>query len=143
MCELRTYLATLRWAPCLFPRFLCPAGCNALIHSVTNTRPHSVRRDKVAGLVPAETARNVKKASELMARLEALVTEPDRWLFGEKPTALDAHLVVFIARMTDAGRQSVVPEKLRRYGKWAMDGQEWTQVRDGRTSTMIPPGMSL
>ena len=92
--------------------------------------------------MPSETAKNVEKASELMARLEPLVTGPDRWLFGEKPTALDAHLVAFIARMIDVGRESVIPEKLCQYGRWATQGPEWTKIRNGRTSTMVPPRVS-
>lgn len=107
-----------------------------------DTGRHSVLRDKVSGLVPAETEKNVKKAGELMASLEMLVTEKDQptgWLFGDKPTALDAHLVVFIARMTDVGRSGLIPEKLRQYGQWAMQRPEWTKVRNGRSSTMVPP----
>jgi glutathione S-transferase len=93
--------------------------------------------------VPSETERNVKKASELMASLERLVVKPNGWLFGEKPTALDAHLVVFIARMTDVGRESLIPDKLRQYAQWAMRGSEWTKMRDGRQSTMVPPVSSF
>ena len=93
--------------------------------------------------MPSETERNAKKARELMASLETLMTEPGGWLFGEKPTALDAHLVVFIARMTDVGRESLIPEKVRQYASWAMDRPEWIKIRDGRQSTMIPQATAL
>jgi glutathione S-transferase len=101
----------------------------------------SVRRNKVSGVVPAETERNERKTGELMASLETLVAEKDEptgWLFGDKPTALDAHLVAFIARMVDVGRSNLIPEKLQQYAQWAMQGPEWIKMRDGRSSTMIP-----
>ena len=88
--------------------------------------------------MPSETEKNVKKASELMASLERLVEKSNGWLFGQKPTALDAHLVVFIARMTDVGRESLIPDKLRQWAQWAMQGPEWTKIREGRQSTMQP-----
>ena len=78
------------------------------------------------------------QARELLASIEKLVADqPDRWLFGEKPTALDAHLVVFIARMTDVGRVGLIPDKLREYGDWAMQKHEWTDMMKGRR-TMVP-----
>ena len=73
-----------------------------------------------------------------MSSLATLLDQPTGWLFGDKPTALDAHLVVFIARMTDVGRSGLIPEKLRQYGQWAMQGTEWTKTRNGRSGTMVP-----
>ena len=77
-----------------------------------------------------------RQAEELLTSLETLCESPDRWLFGEKPTALDAHLVVFIARMIDVGQQKLIPKKLHDYGDWATLGAEWTQMMNGRR-TMI------
>ncbi|KAJ9608388.1 hypothetical protein H2200_007376 [Cladophialophora chaetospira] len=60
-----------------------------------------VRRNKIGGLVPTEMAKNEQKAKDLLATVSALLPEsPSQWIYGSKPTALDAHLVVFIARPT-------------------------------------------
>jgi glutathione S-transferase len=78
------------------------------------------------------------RARELLSMLDSLVpSPPTRWIFGEKPTALDAHLVVFIARMRDVGRRNLIPERLEKYGDWAMEGKEWMKMMNGR-ATMIP-----
>ena len=59
------------------------------------------------------------------------------WLFGlTHPTALDAHLVVFIGRMRDVGREGLIPERLGAYADRAMAGPEWGDVMQGRR-TMI------
>ena len=78
------------------------------------------------------------RARELLSTLDSLVpSPPTRWIFGEKPTALDAHLVVFIARMKDVGRRDLIPERVGKFGDWATAGKEWTMMMDGR-ATMIP-----
>lgn len=60
------------------------------------------------------------------------------WLMGsEKPSALDAHLVVFIARMYDAKRAELIPPRLKEYGERAMDGEAWKNVMEGRNT--MPP----
>ena len=58
--------------------------------------------------------------------------------FGfKRPTALDAHLVVFIARMLDIGRTDIMPSGLRQYASVLMAGDEWKDVMKGR-STLAP-----
>lgn len=92
----------------------------------------------MGGLVPSETTKMEGQARELLTSLDELVPNPPRrWIFGEKPTALDAHLVVFIARMTDVGRVNLITDKLREYGEWAMRGSEWTTMMNGK-KTMVP-----
>ena len=56
------------------------------------------------------------------------------WIFGSEvgPTALDAHTVVFIARLLDAKREQLIPENVLAYGKWALQGKEWMAVNEGR-----------
>ena len=55
------------------------------------------------------------------------------WLFGAAvPTALDAHLVTFIARLKDIGRTDLVPDALVRYADLAMETPEWRGVMNGR-----------
>lgn len=66
---------------------------------------------------------------------ELLDNSQTGWLFNfDKPSALDAHLVVFIARMMDINRGDLVPEALKGYAAKAMNGTEWKEVMQGRTT---------
>jgi hypothetical protein len=70
---------------------------------------------------------------------EALDFAKEHWLFNlQHPTALDAHLVVFIRRMCDVGRDALIPEALRSYAERATLTPEWAKVMEGRRSTMVP-----
>ena len=87
--------------------------------------------------MPTETAKNESRAKELLGSLEKKLDHPEGWLYGAEPTALDTHLVTFIARMTDVGRDALLPQKVKDYGAWAMQGQAWTTMMEGR-KTMVP-----
>lgn len=64
-------------------------------------------------------------------------TPKGMWLFGlQQPTALDTHVVVFIARMRDVGREAIIPEQLGAYADRAIAGKEWQDVMEGR-KTMV------
>ena len=83
------------------------------------------------------TAENEEKTKTLLEDLKSRLPGSQRWMFGPKPTALDAHLVVFLARMTDVGREYLIPSELREYGAWAWQQPEWVTMMDGRR-TMVP-----
>lgn len=73
----------------------------------------------------------LSKISELLSKHQ---TTSQSWIFGADvgPTALDAHTVVFIARLLDAKREYLIPENVLKYGKWARKGKEWMAVNEGR-----------
>jgi hypothetical protein len=105
----------------------------------------SLDTDKIGGLQPATVSHNVSKASALTSELESLLPDSNAnsttttgpWLFGlEHPTALDAHLIVFINRMRDVGRDALIPERLGAYADVAMGKKEWVDLMQGR-KTMI------
>lgn len=97
-----------------------------------------IKRDKSGGLVPAAIAENEKRVKTLLAALEKkLRASSESWLYGLKPTALDAHLVVLIARLTDVGREALIPTKLREYADCVMKKTEWVDMMGGRR-TMVP-----
>lgn len=81
-----------------------------------------------------------KRTISLMNKFEDLFLNANQteesgcgWLLGLKyPTALDAHLIVFIARMIDMGRARLIPKLLIRYAQRAMNEPEWTRMMDGR-----------
>ena len=77
-------------------------------------------------------------AAKLLASIEQHLPHAEGWIFGgSEATALDAHLAVFIARMIDVGRESLIPAKLQAYGAWVEKSVEWCQMMEGRR-TMIP-----
>lgn len=85
-----------------------------------------------------------ERATALMHEIDALLPEKGidgqagPWLFGlQQPTALDAHLIVFIARMRDVNRLELIPDKLQRYAEEATRTVEWKQVMFTRR-TMAP-----
>lgn len=66
---------------------------------------------------------------------ELLDNSQTGWLFSfDKTSALDTHLVVFIARMMDINRGDLIPEALKGYATKAMNGTEWNEVMQGRTT---------
>jgi hypothetical protein len=100
-------------------------------------------------LKPEAVVENVEKARSLMKEFESHLSPESAnvaiangtsnvangpWLFGlDQPTALDAHLVVFIARMRDIGRgDELIPGGLGRYADLAMQRAEWDKTMQGR-----------
>ena len=82
-----------------------------------------------------------EQAKTLMAKLDRFKSTEGSsgWLFGlSNPTAIDAHLVVFIARMQDAGRLELIPEYFREYAERAKATPEWKEVMRGY-QTMFKP----
>ncbi|KAK4506402.1 hypothetical protein PRZ48_000132 [Zasmidium cellare] len=92
---------------------------------------------KAGALTPEAAAKNEEYTKQLVTKLEALLqASKTSWLFDlEQPSALDSHLVVFIARMLDIGRGDVIPEALKSYGQQAMSRPEWQQVMQGKSTT--------
>ncbi|KAK4574113.1 hypothetical protein LTR86_001874 [Recurvomyces mirabilis] len=93
---------------------------------------------KVDGVQPDIIKLNEKRASAFSEKCEHMLLPGQTWLFGTQlPTALDAHLVVFLARMKDLKRTDLVPGKLGEYLERATNDREWLEVMKGRTSTMV------
>ena len=60
-------------------------------------------------------------------------------MFGTAhPTAFDAHLVVYVARMRDVGRGELIPGRVMEYLDRATEGVEWKEMMDGRRT--VPDG---
>ena len=100
----------------------------------------SIDETKLGSLTDEKVADNIGKVKALMEEFDKIVKDSETdWCFGFKqPTALDAHLIVFIARMQDVRREDLIPEALRRYAAKAFEGAEWKGVMQGRTTA--PPG---
>ncbi len=79
-------------------------------------------------------AENVERAKTLLAKFEDILNDSNSgWCFGLKqPSAFDTHLIVFIARMMDVGREGLIPERIRQYAAKASESEEWKSVMQGR-----------
>lgn len=103
-----------------------------------------LNRDKIGGIQPGIPEIMNGRARELLLNLQSLLPgheltngESGPWLFGlTHPTALDAHLIVFIARMWDVGRSDIVPLSLGKYAARAMEEDGWKNTMQGR-KTMV------
>jgi hypothetical protein len=93
--------------------------------------------NKLGGLKDDVVKENVEKARALMFRFQNMLEESRTgWLLGlSRPSALDAHVVVFIARMYDVNRKELIPEKLQQYGDRAMSDKIWQDMMEGRNTT--------
>ncbi|OQU94485.1 hypothetical protein CLAIMM_00839 [Cladophialophora immunda] len=93
-----------------------------------------LKRDKVDALKPEKIQSEVSRATAYLEEVASyLRPETGPWMFGQqRPTALDAHLVVMIARLQDVGRGGMVPDALKEYGEKAMSTPEWIEVMEGR-----------
>lgn len=56
------------------------------------------------------------------------------WIFGDDvgSTALDAHTVVFIGRLLDAGRSGLIGDDMLAFGKQHLQGSDWIGITHGR-----------
>lgn len=83
----------------------------------------------------------ITRAHILMTNFETLLPEDGAaspWLFGLKqPSALDAHLLVFIARMKDIGKEAIITDALMKYAEVAMETKEWKDVMQGSRTVPV------
>lgn len=98
----------------------------------------STTKEKVEGIKEASVRSNEEKARALMKTFDSLLSDDAPWLFGSsRPTVLDAHLIILIARMQDVGRTSLIPDRLLKYADAAFSTPELEGVMQGRR-TMVP-----
>jgi len=75
-----------------------------------------------------------RKALDYLDTVQTVMHREDGpWIYGKHgPTALDAHFVVFLQRLQDAGHLKYFDELLDRYLNMATKTAEWKQVMQGR-----------
>jgi hypothetical protein len=105
---------------------------------LTDIKKHWTEKDR-RSLTLEERQKNETYVKQLMPKFEQLVRESRTgWLLGlEHPSAIDAHLIVFVARVLDVNREDLLPTLLVQWAKKAMEGKEWREVMQGRST--IPP----
>ncbi|KAF2995482.1 hypothetical protein E8E14_003867 [Neopestalotiopsis sp. 37M] len=77
------------------------------------------------------------KVLDLKQKSRGESSQPSRYIFGDSPTVLDAHMLVFLCRVADAGRSSMVPPALLEWLEEFRRGDLWTQIVPGGTT--LPP----
>ncbi|KIX06999.1 uncharacterized protein Z518_04975 [Rhinocladiella mackenziei CBS 650.93] len=111
------------------------AALNKKLQYLLNTygaNPHS----------PEETAKEENKSRIYLGKISKIIVsnggKPSSdgrvWIFGEAtgPTALDAHTIVFIARLLDAGRANLIGDDMLQWGKKHLESKEWQGIVQGR-----------
>ncbi|KAI1617798.1 hypothetical protein EDD36DRAFT_459471 [Exophiala viscosa] len=90
-------------------------------------------KEKQRAVEPEAAQQNRATALDLMTSLAGYLSDRGPWLFGsDHPSALDAHLVVFIARMQDVGKDVLIPDALQAYARKAFATAEFEAAMGGR-----------
>ncbi|PTB70550.1 hypothetical protein BBK36DRAFT_1165073 [Trichoderma citrinoviride] len=77
------------------------------------------------------------KAREFVQELDSALNEYSKgqlWIFGDRPTILDAHAAALIARLMDVRRQDLLTERVQEYARGVFASEEWNEVTHGRTT---------
>ncbi|KJZ75799.1 hypothetical protein HIM_04956 [Hirsutella minnesotensis 3608] len=86
-------------------------------------------------LDPNGIVKGQEQAREFLRELDVLLGEngeEKKWLFGPKPTILDAYAWTLVARLMEWNRFDVIPERVRRFTEKVLKTEEWNKVTHGR-----------
>lgn len=87
-------------------------------------------------LEPDNVAEVESKARDFIADLEQVLGQRSAgegpWIFGNRPTIIDAHATPLLARLLDVKRDDLVPDAGREYVRGVLATPEWDQVTHGR-----------
>ncbi|KAF7556753.1 hypothetical protein G7046_g6223 [Stylonectria norvegica] len=97
----------------------------------------SVLHDTTQGkwLDPENVARVEALARDFMRELLDVLRMHQRggtWIFGARPTILDAHATALAARLIDVERYDLLPDEAREYARGVMATPEWKEITHGR-----------
>lgn len=94
---------------------------------------NSVEENKIGSITPVRVEEELQRTRSILSTFNSRLSKGQGpWLFGDRPTALDAHVVIFLARLQDVGRANVIPPELETYLALAMETREWQAVMAGR-----------
>lgn len=99
-----------------------------------------IRTRKLDALEPQNVQKSVDDTEKYLREIaELLERSKTGWILNTtKPTALDAHVVVFICRLQDVHRDSLIPENVAHYAEVAMAQAAWKETTKGRGTMGIP-----
>lgn len=94
-----------------------------------------IEQEYVGGLKTETVEDMVERARVLLLEFSASLPQGSQWLFGlQSPSALDAHLIPFLVRLKDVGRQELVPSNLMEYVERCEGMEEWKDMMQGRST---------
>lgn len=86
------------------------------------------------------TKKFLPKVQALMEKNSA--TTKNAYIFGEQPTVLDAHVLVFLCRLYDLRKTELIPDVLLEWVEGFRKGEVWQKLMEsvpgGKT---LPPGI--
>ena len=99
-----------------------------------------IREGKLPGLEPQNVENAIRRTNVFLAEIAELLDHSTTgWILNTAdPTALDAHVVVFICRLQDVDRQNLISDQVQQYAEVAMAQKAWEEVMSGRRT--VPPG---
>ncbi|GJN81228.1 hypothetical protein PLIIFM63780_004760 [Purpureocillium lilacinum] len=105
---------------------------------LTEAHRRALEIKSVLTLEPENILRAENQAHDLMSDLATLLEvhkgEGKTWIFGDRPTILDAHAVAFAARLLDQQRFDLVLDAVKGYVEVVRDTDEWRKVTHGRST---------
>jgi hypothetical protein len=106
----------------------------------TLTIARSIVDREIPSLKRESAERAIVQSAQLLAEVDELLQASySGWVLDTPyPTALDAHLIIVVARLRDAGRGELVPNRVVRYANVAMETSAWKDMMQGRQT--IPLG---
>ena len=95
---------------------------------------------EIPSLKRENAERAIGKTRDLLHDIgEMLQVSETNWILDTAhPTALDAHIIVFVARLEDAGHRELVPARIVDYAHRQMDTVVWKEVVQEHGT--VPPG---
>lgn len=91
-----------------------------------------------AMLAPENIPEHLVQTRQICAKVATLKEQHNaKYVFGPQPTALDAHMLVFLRRIKDSGFDEHVPQTLREWSEELSKEEIWMTVVPGRKT--LPP----
>ncbi|OQV10801.1 Glutathione S-transferase, domain-containing protein [Cladophialophora immunda] len=84
-------------------------------------------------ILPEQIAANEERSRTFNAQIEALMDKHangknSNYIYGDEPTALDAHVLCFLSRLYDKGRTHLISPRLLKYLMDFREGDAWKEV---------------
>ncbi|KAH6888096.1 hypothetical protein B0T10DRAFT_67844 [Thelonectria olida] len=101
---------------------------------------NSVFHDSIfnGSLDPDNVAEAEERALDFMQELVEVLNQHHHsqgnkpWIFGARPTILDAHVTALAARLMDVDRADLLPDEVQEYARGVIASPEWRKVTNGR-----------
>jgi hypothetical protein len=100
----------------------------------------SITSREIPSLKRESAERAIVQTKDILQEIGKMLQESQTdWILDTPhPTALDAHFIVFVARLKDAGRGELVPARINDYAVKQMDTAVWRAIVQEQGT--VPPG---